>query len=98
MTTKSDLIAKEAAHGQKMIEVKIRFWTDHIADEEGKILPKHAWSSGVARMQGNRSHGIVPKNPLPFDSLMDLSAAIEKVLINHDVVLHPSSRMKKYLV
>ena len=97
MTTKSDLIAREAAHGQKMIEVKIRFFTDHIADEKGRILPKHAWTSGIVRMQSNKSHGIVPENPLPFDSLMNIPSAVEKVLINHGVILHPDRRMKKYL-
>ena len=33
--------AREAKYGGKMIEVKIRFWTDGIA-EAGKIIPKHA--------------------------------------------------------
>ena len=96
MVQKSTLEEKEAAHGQKMIEVKIRFWTNDIAEGKGKIVPKHAWSSGVVRMEGNKSHSIEPENPLPFHSLMDVSAAIEKVLINHDIVLHPSRRTKKY--
>jgi len=96
MAAKSKLEEKEATHGQKMIEVKIRFWTNDIAEGTGKIIPKHAWSSGVVRMEGNRSHGIEPENPLPFHSLMDVGAAIERVLINHGVVLHPSRRMKKY--
>ena len=34
--------AQEAEHGEKMIEVKIRFWTNSIAEQEGKIIPKHA--------------------------------------------------------
>ncbi len=97
MASKSKLEEKEAAHGQKMIEVKIRFWTNDIAEGKGKIIPKHAWSSGVVRMEGNKAHGIEPKNPLPFHSLLDVGAAIEKVLINHDVVLHTSKRMKKYI-
>lgn len=47
---------REARHGEKMIEVKIRFWTDGLASESGKILPKHAWAAGVVRMESNRSH------------------------------------------
>lgn len=88
----------EAEHGERMIEVKIRFWTNNIADGDGVILPKHAWSSGVVRMERNNSHGIVPKNPKVFHSLLDISAVIEKVLIEHGIVLHRSTKMKKYFV
>ena len=86
----------EAKQGEKMIEVKIRFWTNDIAPEPGKVLAKHAWSSGVVRVERNRSHGIVPGNPRPFHSLLDVGSVIEKVLIDHGIVLHPSRKMKKY--
>lgn len=94
----SDAIeTKEAKHGQKMIEIKLRFWTNDIADTPGHVVPKHAWSSGVVRVEGNEAHGIVPGQPQPFHSLMDVSAVIEKVLIQQGIVLHPSRRAKKYL-
>jgi hypothetical protein len=96
MPIKDDIAAREAAHGEKMIEVKIRFWTNGIADQSGKILPRHAWASGVVRMDPNKSHGIVSGNPQPFHSLMDVTAVIEKVLVEHGVVLHPSRKMQKY--
>jgi hypothetical protein len=54
-----NLESKEAAQGEKMIEIKIRFWTDEIAAEPGKIVPKHAWTSGVVRIERNPSHGKV---------------------------------------
>lgn len=76
---------------------KLRFWTNDIAPEPGKIVPKHAWSSGVVRIEGNPSHGIKPNNPLPFHTLLDVGAVIEKVLIDHEIVLHPTKKMKKYL-
>lgn len=95
MPIKTELAAKEAKHGQKMVEVKVRFWTDDIA-EKGKVVPKHAWSSGVVRIERNDAHGIVPSNPVPFNSLLDLGASIEKVLVEHGVVLHPSRKMKRY--
>jgi hypothetical protein len=85
----------DAAIGEGMIEVKIRFWTNDISGESGKIIPKHAWSSGVVRMERNPSHGIMPRHAKPFHSLLDIGAVIEKVLIEHGVVLHPSRRMKK---
>lgn len=89
--------AREAEHGKKMIEVKLRFWTNEIAQERGKVLPKHAWSSGVVRVEGNSSHGIVPGSPKPFHSLLDIGSVIEAVLIEHEIVLHPSRKMGKYL-
>ena len=92
-----DLDAREAEHGQKMIEVKLRFWTNDIAKGPSKILPKHAWSSGVVRIEMNKSHGIVPGAPKPFLSLLDVGAVIEKILIEQGVVLHLSRRMQKYM-
>lgn len=96
MAKKEDLASKEAKQGEKMIEVKIRFWTNNIASDQGKIIPKNAWSSGVVRIERNKSHGIEPSKPLPFHSLLDVGAVIEKVLIEHDVVLHSSRKMRKY--
>jgi len=87
----------KAPQGQKMIEVKVRFWTDSIAAEPDNVIPKHAWTKGVVRMESNATHGIHPENPRPFNSLMDITAVIEKVLIEHGIVLHPSSRSKKYV-
>lgn len=87
----------EAKQGEKMIEVKLRFWTNNIAEQLGKVIPKHAWTSGVVRMERNKSHGIEPGNPQPFHSLLDASAVIEKVLIDHGVTLHASRKMRKYI-
>ena len=86
----------EAKQGEKMIEIKLRFWTNDIA-EAGKVIPKHAWTSEVVRIEANKSHGIVPSNPAPFHSLLDVGVVIEKVLIQHGVVLHTSRRMSKYI-
>jgi hypothetical protein len=89
--------AQEAEHGEKMIEVKIRFWTNSIAEQEGKIIPKHAWSSGVVRVERNDSHGIKPGAPKPFHSLLDVGAVVEKVFIEHGIVLHLGRTMLKYV-
>jgi hypothetical protein len=91
------LLSAEAEHGEKMIEVKIRFWTNNISKTEGKVIRKHAWSSGVVRMEPNKSHGIVPGKPQPFHTLMHMNAVIEKVLIDHGIVLHLSRNHKKYM-
>lgn len=92
-----DAVAREAKWGERMIEVKVRFWTDQIAEGEGRIQPKHAWGEGVVRMKRNEVHGIKPERPVVFSSLMDLAAVIEKVLIQHGITIHPSSRMRNYL-
>jgi hypothetical protein len=98
MASKEDIASQEAKQGEKMIEVKIRFWTNDIAPESGKVIPKHAWASGVVRMERNKSHGIEPSKPQPFHSLLDVGGVVEKVLIEHGIVLHPSRKMRKYFV
>jgi hypothetical protein len=89
--------SREAKHGQRMIEIKLRFWTNDIAEEAGQIVPKHAWSSGVVRIESNKAHGIVPGAPRPFHSLLDVGAVVEKLLIDQGIVLHLSRRMRKYV-
>lgn len=97
MVTQNDIEAREAKFGEKMIEIKVRFWTDNIAEDQKKILPKHAWPGGVVRIARNKAHGIKPEKPIIFNSLMDLPYAIEKVLINQGIKLHIGGRMKKYI-
>jgi hypothetical protein len=97
MPSPEDIQEREAKHGQKMIEVKLRFWTDEIADTEGRILPKHAWTSGVVRMERNTAHGISPQRPLVFHTLLDIGSVIEKTLIEHGIQLHVSRKMRKYV-
>lgn len=92
----TDIDELEARHGEKMIEIKLRFWTNDIAQGEGKIRPKHAWAAGVVRMERNAAHGITPNGPLPFHSLLDIGSVIEKVLIQNDISLHAPRRMRKY--
>lgn len=81
-----------------MIEVKVRFWTNDVARAANEIVPKHAWASGVVRMESNQSHGISAGKPIPFHSLMDLTAVIEKVLVTHRVTLIVNRRMRKYMI
>ncbi len=81
-----------------MIEVKVPFWTNDIARAANEIVPKHAWASGVVRMESNKTHGIAPGKPAPFHSLMDPTAVIEKVLMAHGVTLIVNRRMRKYMI
>jgi hypothetical protein len=86
---------REAAHGEKMIELTVRFWTNNLA-EEGQIVPKHAWASGVVKLEPNATHGIDASRPTPFQSLPDLFSKIEQLMIEHGVTLHPSRVERKY--
>ncbi len=95
--TQRNITQREAAWGERMIEVKVRFWTDNIAEGRGQILPKHAHTSGVVSIERNAAHGIVPEDPVAFNSLVELTAVIEKVLIAQGITLHLSRKMKRYV-
>jgi hypothetical protein len=88
---------RKALQGERMIEMRIYFWTNDLAKGAGVIRPKHAWSSGMIRLEKNKSYGIVPGRTLPFHSLMDLPSIIEKVLIAQGITLHATRKMRKYL-
>jgi len=95
---KSSTVEKEAAYGEKMIELKIRFFTNNIASSRGKVVPKHAWTCGVVGIEKNKVHEIVPQGVVHFQSLLDLGAAIEKILAKHGIKLHESKKMQKYMI
>lgn len=86
----------KAAQNERMIEVKLRFWTDGIARGKGYVVPKRAWAAGMARIEKNDTHKVSPQKPIPFNSLLDVGFAVEKVLIAHGIILQPGKRMQKY--
>ena len=59
-----------AKHGEKMIEVRLRFWTNDIADDDGKIVAKHGWDKGTVTVSANSSHGLAAGKPLNFNSIL----------------------------
>jgi len=91
------LEGREAAWGTRMIEIKVRFWTNDLA-EKGRIVPKEGWTRGVVRITPNKAHGIEPGAAVPFNSMMELPAKIEKVLIDNGIALHNVGRNAKYIV
>ena len=50
---------QEAVQGEKMIEVKVRFWANDIASDKDKIVPKRAWTSGIVRLKPTRRTALV---------------------------------------
>lgn len=87
---------RESKYGEKMIEVKVKFWTDGISGP-GRLRPKHGWTSGMVHIKTNKTHGIVAGKGRPFNSMLDLNRAIEHILIDHGIVLHISRGMKGYI-
>lgn len=90
---------KLAGKNERMIEVKVRFWTNNIArpQHKGLIKPKQAWDSGVVRMERNESHGIKPRRLVHFHSVAGIPRAIEEVLIAHGITLHVGRSSSRYL-
>jgi hypothetical protein len=92
-----DIASREAQHGQKMIEIKVRFWTDGLAQEQGHVIPKHAWTGGVVHIKANPAHGISEGRPKIFNSLAEIPALIEDTLIEQGIMLRVGKKMEKYL-
>jgi hypothetical protein len=84
-----------SVHGEKMIEVRIKFWTNNIASEKDHVEQKVAWDLGVLVLEKNTLHGIKPKSPVPFHSLADLPGVLEKSLAAHGVKLKHGGRSSK---
>ena len=83
-----DTQSVEANHGEKTIEVKLRFFTDNIADTKGHVLPKHCWPVGMATMPKNDSHGIRNVKNHPFHSLAEVSSVVEEILADAGITVH----------
>lgn len=88
--------AEEAAHGQRMIELEVRFFTNELA-ETGRVRPKEGWTRGVVRVTPNDVHGIESSRARHFNSLAELPATIERVLIENGITLHAVGKTSKYL-
>jgi hypothetical protein len=78
----------EAKHGDKTVEITIRFWTDNIANTKGTVLPKHVNNSGTIGLVANKTHGIPSEKATPFGSITELPAKIEELLEHHKIVVH----------
>ena len=87
---------KEAIYGKKMIEIKVRFWTDGIAETENKVIPKNCWDSGVVRIKPNDLHGIKSSKPVIFHSLPEILPKIESILQANNIKLHHCRKSTKY--
>jgi hypothetical protein len=87
-----------AKNRERTIKLAIKFATNEIAsNKSGEIIPKHAWDSGWVMMIANPSHGLkstLPRN-MYFNSMAELPAKIEEVLVAHGVTLHHDRKGQK---
>ena len=87
----------EAKQGHKTIALTVYFFTDGIATEQSKVVPKHAWTNGTVTLRSNPEHGIKAGPHHHFNSLLEITKAVEEALIEGEIILHPTGNMKKYV-
>jgi len=68
---------KKVEHGDKVIKIEVHFWTNDIASDEKRRIPKVAWDSGTIHILKNEGHGIKRSEPIHFNSLSELQSTIE---------------------
>jgi hypothetical protein len=71
-----------------MIIVTVRFYTNDLAEEEGEIIPRHAWDVGTVGVQANELHDLKTSGPLHFHAFSEIPTKIEEVLMKSGVTLH----------
>ncbi len=85
--------------GQRMVEVRVRFFTNKIAEEKGHIVEKNIWDNGMVSLKSNDAHGIEScESPTPFNSFSEIVMAIEEQLIQNGVKVHFNRRRMKKLM
>lgn len=75
----------------------MRFFTNQLASEPGNVWPKHAWDRGRIYTTVNDIHGIEVEGA-SFNSLAEISGAVEKLLVKAGIQLHPDGRAKTIYV
>lgn len=81
------MVEKKVPHGQKMIEVRLRFWTNAIAKKKDHIVPKHCWDHGTLYIVENEGHEVKHRWKA-FRSLTEVSRVIEKLLQEDGITIH----------
>lgn len=87
---------KAARHGETTIEVRLRFWTNGIAETKGYVKEGHCWSSGMVIIPKNDLHEIDPQK-VPFNSLMEITRAIEEAMLGAGITIHTDPSRKQGL-
>lgn len=72
----------------KTIGIQIRFFTNDMPGADGGIFQRHAWCSGMVRVQSNPLHGISHTTEHSFRSVWQLLSAILCALKDARITLH----------
>ena len=83
----------------KLVSETLRFPQRFPSDAAPRTTPprpRHAWTSGMVALQRNDAHELQGGDPMPLNSMLELPAVIEKLLIRDKVKLHASDRMRRY--
>ncbi|MCK4445140.1 MAG: hypothetical protein KAW09_11390 [Thermoplasmata archaeon] len=87
---------KNVPQGKRMIELRIRFWTNDIdGNPKGTITQKVCWDSGYVYVVKNNSHGIESKGQSRFRGLCELLGSVEKVLRKQNIKLQMGARTQE---
>lgn len=86
---------KRVAHGNKLIKIEVRFWTDAIASDEKSLIPRVAWDSGTIHILKNQGHGIKGSKSIPFNSLSELQPTIEATFKKSGIILLHSRKYRR---
>ncbi len=88
---------KTAKHGEKTIRVSLKFWTDGIASEKGKVVPGYCWEGGFVNVEANPTHGLRATQPVPFNTFDELVPMLVSVLDDAGVhiLFNPRKRSRR---
>jgi len=88
----------KANDGERMIELRVKFFTNNITSEQGTVDPKTAWASGWIVATANKTHGITNSKvkPKAFHSFAGIQTTMEDVLAEHGIKLMATRRERKY--
>ncbi len=81
------MVERKIPYGKRTIEVRLRFWTDGIAQKEDYVVPKHCWEHGFVLLVKNEEHGISPGKKA-FRSIAEVGRAVEMLLAKEGITVH----------
>jgi hypothetical protein len=87
---------KAVPKGERMIEVRLKFFTDELSGRPGYIVPGYCWDHGVVVVSANQAHEVkVGGNPLIFHTLDGIPDAVTRALHRSGVTLVPGYGTRK---
>jgi hypothetical protein len=87
---------KRAAHGERMIEFRIKFWNPA---RKGHIRPGVCKTAGAVYAIANGAHGVRHRGPcVKFQTIAGVASAVEKLAAQVGVRMVATGSTKRYLL